>query len=97
MCEYFGKPDDCYELTTLRHYRDNWLRKQPGGEALVRTYYDSAPLLVAKLKQSPHYADYCEKLMEQYIRPCIALIQAHEYERCKTLYVAMVEYLKAAF
>ena len=31
VCEFQGKADDCYELTTFRKFRDDWLAKAPGG------------------------------------------------------------------
>lgn len=31
-CEEYGKPDDCYELTTFRNFRDNWLKNNPMGK-----------------------------------------------------------------
>ena len=38
-CDVLGLDDDCFELRTLRRYRDDVLAKQPGGAALI------APLL----------------------------------------------------
>lgn len=31
-----GLPDDCWELATLRAFRDGWLARHPGGAALTR-------------------------------------------------------------
>ena len=95
VCDYYGKPDNCYELTTLRHYRDTWLRVQPDGESLIAEYYASAPLIVSKLRQSPLYPDYCHTLMSKYITPCLELIEKKKYNECKNLYVAMFNYISA--
>lgn len=48
-CETLGLDDDCFELRTLRRYRDEVLAKQPGGVALIRTYYVLAPRILAQL------------------------------------------------
>lgn len=97
VCEYLGKPDDCEELTKLREFRDNWLKKQPDGEELIAEYYRLAPLIVSKMKQSPHYSEYCEKLYSQYITPCLNLITQHKNEECKILYTKMFLFMKAEF
>lgn len=95
VCDYLGRPDDCYELNTLRDYRDNWLRHQPDGAELIVEYYNSAPLLVSLLYQSPHYSEYCQLLWTDYLKPCLALIQKGKFEECKDLYKQMVHHLKA--
>lgn len=95
VCEYYGKDNRCEELTTLRNYRDSWLRKQADGEALIADYYSSAPLMVHRMKTSKFYADYCEYLMQNYIRPCIRLIQERRYGECKNLYIEMVLYVRS--
>lgn len=90
VCECYGLPDDCEELTTLRAYRDNWLKKQPDGEALISEYYAIAPGIVQRIKSSADCETYCRELMEKYIRPCIALIEQEKFVECKELYIKMV-------
>lgn len=97
VCEYFGKTDDCIELTTLRNYRDSWLCNQPGGADLIAEYYNIAPLIVSQMKQSEFYPEYCEKLLSQYINPCLKLISEQKYNECKELYSKMFYYMKSEF
>lgn len=78
----------------LRNYRDNWLRKQADGAKLVTEYYNIAPLIVSKLKQSKNYASYCETLLSNYINPCIELIRQGKNNECKEKYIDMVNYAK---
>ena len=40
-CAEYGKPDNCYELTMFRKFRDEWLSKQPDGLKLIEEYYPS--------------------------------------------------------
>lgn len=94
VCECFGKPDDCKEITILRNYRDSWLSLQDGGKELIAEYYECAPLIVSRLKQSEFYYEYCELLMKKYIEPCLALIDECKYVECKDLYTEMVNYAK---
>ncbi len=40
-CEVLGLDDDCFELRTLRRYRDQVLAARPGGDADIARYYSS--------------------------------------------------------
>ncbi|MDY4573984.1 MAG: CFI-box-CTERM domain-containing protein, partial [Intestinibacter sp.] len=95
VCEYYGKDDNCEELTILREYRDYWLINQADGEELIREYYNCAPSIVSLLKKSDSYAKYCEELMGKYIKPCVELIKCNKYLECKNLYIDMVMYAKS--
>ena len=75
VCRYYGKPDDCRELTLLRAYRDTWLKNRPGGPEAIAEYYQKAPLLVSLLQASEQYGEICERLWTGYIRPCAGLIE----------------------
>lgn len=93
VCEEFGKPDDCYELTAFRGFRDNWLAKQPDGPELIQRYYDTAPAIVERINKQPNRAEIYRDLNETYLSKCLAYIEAGEYEQCKALYMAMVDHL----
>jgi hypothetical protein len=55
-CEVLGLDDACFELRTLRRYRDTVLAKQPGGPADIAAYYALAPLILAQLPQAARAA-----------------------------------------
>lgn len=93
-CEHFGKPDDCYELTLLRQFRDGWLAVQPGGEALIREYYQIAPSIVDELENSEQRDAIYQEIWDRYIIPCVRLIEQDAYEPCRALYEKMVHDLK---
>ena len=96
-CAALGKPDDCYELTQFRAYRDRWLRKQPDGEALIREYYDTAPAVVTAINQTPERETIYRQLNETYLQPCLRYIEAGENEKCKALYIQMVRDMQHRF
>lgn len=48
-CEALGLDDDCFELRTLRSYRDQVLSARPGGAGDIAVYYEVAPLILARL------------------------------------------------
>ena len=97
VCENFGKPDDCYELTTFRNFRDGWLTAQPDGKALIAEYYSVAPKIVDKINRLPNVAQIYQNLWRKYLAPCLALIESGDNSACKRLYVEMVMSLKKKF
>ena len=50
-CLHKGLADDCFELETLRTFRDEVLMKTEEGRCMVQRYYDVAPAIVAKLHE----------------------------------------------
>lgn len=97
VCSYFNKPDDCYELTTLRAFRDNWLAQQPEGRSLVEEYYAIAPSIVTAIDNSPCKDQIYMHIWNDYIEPCIKLIELGANDTCKLLYIDMVNELKNQF
>ncbi|MEM9842953.1 MAG: CFI-box-CTERM domain-containing protein, partial [Pseudomonadota bacterium] len=51
--ETIGLADDCWELKTLRKFRDTWLAQQPGGMQDIKRYYRHAPAIAEKLSLDP--------------------------------------------
>ena len=97
VCKYFNKPDDCYELTTLRKFRDEWLVMQPEGSSLVKEYYEIAPGIVNAIDASVEKDEIYLHLWNDYIEPCIKLIELGANDTCKKLYIDMVNELKQNF
>lgn len=92
-CEEYGKPDDCYELTSFRCFRDNWLINQPDGKELIDRYYKTAPAVVELINKQPDRTDIYRHLNDTYLSQCLKYIEQGENEKCKELYVNMMEYL----
>ena len=97
VCENFGKPDDCHELTTFRNFRDTWLATQPDGKSLIAEYYAVAPKIVDKINRLPNAAQVYKNLLREYLAPCLAFIESGDNLSCKRLYVEMVTSLKKKF
>ena len=97
VCETFGKPDDCYELTLLRNYRDGYLMSQPDGEEVIRQYYDLAPTIVKHINQRKDRKKIYREVWDQYLSPCIQMIENNENKQCKELYIRMVRDLEKKY
>lgn len=92
-CKEYGKPDDCYELTTFRDFRDNWLIHQPDGNELIDRYYKTAPAVVELINNQKNRTEIYRHINDTYLAKCLAYIENGENEKCKDLYVDMMEYL----
>lgn len=81
-----GLPDDCYELSTLRRFRDEYLRSRPNGAADICEYYHTAPAIVEKIKQLPNTLEVLEKIHNELVAPCVNLIEAGKNEEAYIRY-----------
>lgn len=92
-CEEYGKPDNCYELTAFRNFRDNWLYYQKDGAELIQRYYNTAPEIVNLINKQPDKNNIYQYLNEKYLSKCLKYIEEGKNEKCKALYVEMMEFL----
>ena len=97
VCTTQGKPDDCYELTLLRDYRDGYLASLEDGEQLITKYYDVAPTIVRHINERSDSDQIYNQIWEDYLSPCIHLIEDGQNEECKVLYMQMVYDLQDAY
>ncbi len=97
VCESLHKGEDCYELRLLRDYRDRYLLSQEDGSAIVDSYYNIAPTIVKRIDKSEDRDAAYRMLWEQYIRPCVSLIEENRNEECKVTYETMVNMLRKKY
>ena len=81
-----GLADDCYELTTLRNFRDTYLRGTPEGAADVCEYYHTAPAIVEKIKAGDNAKAVFARIYEELVLPCVALIEAGKLSEAHSVY-----------
>jgi hypothetical protein len=65
-CEALGLDDDCFELRSLRCYRDTVLAREPGGVEAIARYYTLAPEILTRLPVRPE--DRAQVLLRAYAR-----------------------------
>lgn len=67
-CEMRGLADDCYELSTLRRYRDEVLKASEKGQQLVEFYYQEAPRIVEQIKKAKNKVEICDWIYQEVCR-----------------------------
>lgn len=94
VCDTMNKPDDCYELTAFRAFRDTYMQQTQERLKLVSQYYELAPIIVT-------YINYCtdrnriyDTLWKQYLKRCLKAIEAKKYDICEKYYTKMIYELK---
>lgn len=81
-----GLPDNCYELTTLRTFRDEYLMNQECGECEIHHYYFVAPTIVENIRKSGHAQKIFEKIYMELVLPCVKMIELSDLDGAHKLY-----------
>lgn len=97
VCNSFHKPDNCYELTMFRAFRDNWLKKQSDGKELIAKYYAIAPEIVNNINKFADADKIYLNIWRKYLKPCLSYIEQGKNEQCKSVYMQMVNDLYKKF
>lgn len=92
-----GLPDDCEELTTLRAFRDGYMKAFPQGQADIREYYHIAPVIVAKIESLSNSKDIFDQIYTELVLPCVDLIQSNKNEETYTKYRDYVKLLQEQY
>ena len=81
-----GLPDDCYELQTLRRFRDEWLKYQPDGILLIAQYYEVGPKIVDVIDKLNSRLEIYDDLYLNLVIPCVEMIETGQNENALKLY-----------
>lgn len=92
-----GLPDDCFELTTLRSFRDTYLMTTEAGKRDICYYYQIAPHIVAAIEEKADALPIWEQLYDRLIIPCVKMIVAGSYEEAYRLYKKVSIHLEKDF
>ena len=87
--EAMGLPDDCYELETLRRYRDTWLKNTDEGSDIIRMYYKIAPKIVEAIDKRADRECIYKMIYGNMVKPCVELIEHQKYQEALELYRKM--------
>lgn len=97
VCRSLDRPDNCYELNTLRDYRDSYLLATKDGREMVEEYYNIAPTIVKRIDRREDSDRIYKDIWNTYLSPCISMIENGENEKCGELYSSMVRKLEAQY
>lgn len=92
-----GLPDNCYELETLRAYRDNWLAKTEAGAQVIEKYYEIAPRIVSAINDSDRRREIYDTIYEKMVCPCVKFIEEKQMESALALYQSWTLRLQQEF
>lgn len=90
-------PDDCHELTVLRNFRDEYLKRIPGGLCEIADYYFVAPQIVSAIKQRDDAMAIFDNIYDMVVKPCVDFIEQGENEKAHQLYKETVLRLKEEY
>lgn len=89
---YYSLPDDGYELTTLRNYRDTFLAKSKGGEKIISDYYRVSPEIVKRVNKDQNKKTVYAYIYSQ-VREACNEIENHNSLSAKKIYTNLVKTL----
>lgn len=92
-----GMSDDCYELQTLRNYRDTWLKSFEEGRIIIRQYYEIAPKIVSEINKTKNSKEIYEMLYEKMVVPCVKFIEQKKNQEALELYRNMTLLLEKQY
>ncbi|WP_397544484.1 CFI-box-CTERM domain-containing protein [Roseovarius salis] len=96
-CDAFGRPDDGFELSTLRRFRDGWLARQPGGAEEIETYYRIAPHICAAIGADPRGRHELRRIYGATVLPCVVLVRLGLRQPARSLYRRLVKRLQTKY
>lgn len=87
-------PDDCYELSTLRNFRDTYVKADPNGETDIKNYYSVAPRIVERINLQTDSDKIWKNIYDELVLVCVHLIEEGKlqeaYEKYK-MYTLILE------
>jgi hypothetical protein len=95
-CEIVGLPDDCFELSTLRAFRDGPLRLMPGGAADIGQYYRVAPLILSAIEARSE-RHILKGVYFLYVLPCAIAARFGFNQLARWIYTKMMAELEARY
>lgn len=93
---YFGLDDNCYQLQTLRKFRDNYLLKSTDSESLVQQYYTVAPKIVRCIENAENKDHIYNSIFNEINNACAA-IEKGQFGSAKDIYKTIVHQLMTYF
>ena len=97
--EAMGLPDDCYELSLLRLFREEYVAKLPHGEAVLTEYREKAPKVVSAIEAlgEERSGEIWEHLYESGVARAVELILDGMWDEAFGIYETMCREMERLF
>lgn len=92
-CEVLEYEDDCYELETLRDFRESYLEGLSWGKHLLERYEEYSLLLVPLVREDYDSKRTCQFVMDKYIRVAVKCVEQQNFIKAVEIYRGMISYL----
>lgn len=83
---HLNKNDNCYELETLRKFRDEYVLQSSEGKRLVNSYYSNAPSIVSRLNKAKNKSKILDAMYTDLVLPTLKLIEENKLQEAKEYY-----------
>lgn len=93
---YYSLPDDGYELSTLRSFRDKHMLKTTKGKRLVKNYYSVAPRIVSMINKDKERKGVYQYVYHSIQKAC-SEIELKKYKVAQQTYIALVNHLSKKY
>ncbi len=97
VCKSRNLPDDCHELTALRHFRDTYMRNNAEMEAEVREYYEIAPKICESIVSLSNSGEIFDSIYQKWLKSAVNAVDNGNSEQAHSIYKDMVLSLKKEY
>jgi len=84
--------DNCYELTVLRWFRDNFVSKED-----IEHYYNVAPIIVKKINDDKNSNAIYDYIYDNIVDYCVEQIEQGNYDKAYSRYKNSILTLEEQF
>ena len=96
-CKSKNLPDDCHELTTLRAFRDSFMKKDPDMRKEVEEYYEIAPVICSNIDKLENSDEIYDSIRNTYLNDAVSAVENNQLQEAHDIYKKMVLDLKEKF
>lgn len=96
-CKSRNLPDNCHELTTLRAFRDTFMKKDPEMKAEVEEYYKIAPVICKNIDNLKNSNEVYDSIRKLYLNDAVTAVDNQDLQKAHDIYKKMVLDLKSKY
>jgi len=90
-------PDDCHELTSLRNFRDTFMKKDELMKEEVEEYYRIAPTICENIDKLSNSSEIYDEIYQKWIIDSVFACDSGDKQKAHDIYKEMVLELKERY